>query len=196
MAFFVIVALAQQAQPAQQQEGTSQSSAWFGSATNLKDLAQTAAWGSAALFFLYKAISGYMFINLGVAIETRRRASRLRPGRHDLVVRIVLTKGDRATLPLGLVEICIEGDASPQRVVVNEILVNHPKGERSLNLTPGETTHFERYFDVTADSLLQIVVTIRGKRRGCWRASAVSLPIVEEPLDERHNKRLQPAALA
>jgi hypothetical protein len=148
---------------------------WFDSPTKIKDLAQTAAWGAAAVFFGYKAYVGYMLINMSIAIETRRHRSRRRPGRDDLVVRTTLTKGDRATLPLGLVEIVVEG-AIPPRVEIKEVHVSTEAGTRPLNLTPGETTHFENCFDVDADSPSTVVVTVRGTRRGCWKASYVSLP--------------------
>jgi len=167
---------------------------WFNTPTEIKDTAQTVAWIAAALFFVYKAYAGYMFINLSIAVEARRRTSRSRQGRDDLVVRTTLTKGDRATLKLGLVEIVVEG-AHPSHVAISEVQVSEKTRVRPLKLTPGETTHFETCFDVDSDSPYTIVVTVRGSRRGCWKASYVSLP--DEPdlhSNAPSNTRLQPAA--
>lgn len=189
-AVLIRAATAQTPQPAQAaQPQNERSESWFDTPTKIKVIAETVAWAAAALFFAFKAFAGYMFINMSIAIEPRRCVSRRRSGRDDLAVRAILTKGDRATLQLGLVEIVVEG-ANPSRLAIDEIRVAETNGERLLNLTPGETTHFERCFDVESSVPFTIVVTVRGKRRGCWKASAVSLPCdADTSSNERSNRR-------
>ena len=126
-----------------------------------RDLGQAPAWLGAAVFFGYKAWSGYFVVNLSIKVEWVRRS---RAGEADDLLQVtpVLAKGDRGSVRLHDVQIRVTPDGGEERVIwlddfrrlgwVYESQGTLKRGTVEwkeaaarislLNLTPGEATHF------------------------------------------------------
>jgi hypothetical protein len=160
-----------------------------------KDFAEIAALASAALFFLYRAVAGYLRVNLSVSLiflrEPRRDQST-----DNLVVSVRLAKGPNGSIALhdataritvdGNVQVLpFPGTSRSKRVQSNErSSINWSEVEQSsplLKLVPGEETELALTLAVPNNSICLIEVAVLGKRVfgtafGQWKASGVSLP--------------------
>ncbi len=145
---------------------------------SLKNIAEMLAFVGALLFFIWKVWTGYNIINLSINLDTRR--ARGNTTEHDwLVIKLTLTKGDRARLRLkaaSLVILDLEGAEITSRKV--PVI---PTGKAVLRLSPGESTSFECCLEVPAGKPCEVQVEVRGHAQwhGGWRATAISLPIYD-----------------
>lgn len=147
-------------------------------ATHLKDLGQCLAWMAAAGFLAWKVWTGYMLINLSIELTTSRFPSP-EEGKDYLLLRLALTKGDRAKLSLRKVVFRIK----PTKGQSIEVSLGHKElsvgsNGRALRLTPGEATHFERWSIISAREPYLVIAELQGKAaiHGPWRATSVTLP--------------------
>jgi hypothetical protein len=153
---------------------------------------------AAAIFFFYKALTGYLVTNMSIELSlSRRRAD----DNYDyLAVVVTLTKGDRGTVRIQDAKARITEGATPlppiPLVGVNRL--THVQQELPkdwsmassknpfLNLSPGEKAQFVTYGRISRAEVCVVEVAILGKllwnfsRFGQWRASAVSLPLKSE----------------
>jgi hypothetical protein len=67
---------------------------------NAKDVGQIVAWFSAAVFFLYKLISGYLIGSTSLRVTCSRTAVRSRAGRDYLCIIAIVKRGAGSTLVL------------------------------------------------------------------------------------------------
>lgn len=140
----------------------------------LSELAQALALISAAVFFLWKLVAGYLFCNLSLQIGLTRIPKY--SGKDHLITEIKLLKGDRSSLLLKSIRIIVRTGT-----VVHETPLNSPfiPGEtRMIRLTPGESTQFSHICEVDSDSVCHVEVSVDGKplwfTTGHWKASAHS----------------------
>ena len=142
------------------------------------ELAQAAALASAAFYFAWKLVTGYLFVNLTVELKTMR--STAYAGRDHLLTEIRLSKGDRASLLLKEVTVFVKAGEHPQR---SEKLKSPliPGGLRMIRLTPGEATVFSHSCEIPSHCVCLVEVYIAGRSNspftGHWRASTHSAPI-------------------
>jgi len=134
----------------------------------------------------WKWLAGWQRINLSLQLGTRRTRSS-DPLWHDLVCVVKLKKGDRATLLLDSVTMIVQ---SGQTTLLNYSVpeVHAPEANRSLNITPGEETHFAAYCRAPKDAVCIVTATVTGRslawRRtpvAVWKATEVSVPYLREP---------------
>jgi len=165
-----------------------------------RDLGQALAWLGAAVFFGYKAWSGYFVVNLSIKVECVRR-SRAAEADDLLQVTLVLAKGDRGSVRLHDAQIRVTPEGGAERIIVlddfkrlGSVYESHGTLKRGtvewkainpriplLNLTPGEATHFACWCPVPANAPCRVEAVVLGKRKAGmllaqWRASCVSLP--------------------
>jgi hypothetical protein len=175
---------------------------WWDHAKDTADiargLAETFAFVSAGLFFLYKAISGYLVSNLTLSLSCERKFS----GDNNLDYLLVTTlvkKGDRGAVILHDAEARVSPSSTANSEVkklsgiirlsfrrsngILQIKEEQSKKAPLLNLSPGEETVFSTFFKVPSNAPCTIEVTLLGgwpwhfKTAYQWRASQVSLPI-------------------
>jgi len=158
------------------------------------------AFAAAALFFAFKALSGYLISNLSLALTSHRQPTA--DAAKDYVTVVAhLKKGDRgavtlhdavATLYCGALEPALEPMVKRFPAVgrLGTVDVNGRLEVRQststviplLSLPPGEETQFSTFFEVPHGQPCTIEVAILGtwpwrrKTRFQWRASLVSLP--------------------
>lgn len=168
---------------------------------NAKDLAEVIALSAAAIFFLYKLISGYLIINLTMKVDCERRA--INSNKQDiLAITVQLSKGDRGSLEIHDATINVECEDRTQEV---ELLgfrrsTYRPRDDYEkykkvnwgvqsneapfLRLTPGEETQLAAKCLVPKDKPCAVQAVVLGKRTkgwkvGQWKAACVSLPITQ-----------------
>jgi len=174
-------------------------------AETFKNWSEAFAWLCAGGFFLYKAFSGYLISNLSLSlICNRERSTQETYGTDYLVVTANLRKGERGAVTLhdvrARVSPTVHGEPDSKVLAGIRRLTSNKTGldvfqlgsaEASekplLNLPPGEETMFSGWFRVPSAEPCTIEVTVLGgwrwHRRGTryqWRASVVSLPIVDK----------------
>src|SRR5215470_17310484 len=169
-----------------------------------KDFYTSAAIVTGGTYFIYKLLAGWLVINLSIEIKTIRQ--RQNNNTDYLVVNLILEKGGIDAARLLRAELRITPDppnpvTGPHIVAVSgterlqcskhTIDWNIPQQGKFLNLAPNEKTHFSERFDVGSDQVYKIEAIVIGDRYRIWRtlaqwrASAVSLPILEEA-PEKH----------
>jgi hypothetical protein len=145
-------------------------------------IAQAFAFLSAAGFFMWKWISGYLVANLTVLPEIYRR--RLDVDTDILVTTIHMKKGDRESLLLRKVQVSVTCDGCP--LVSTELkspYVNEK--ERMIRLSPNEDAQFDHVARVPARAMCDVEILVTGTSgfisrgsfaKGTWKVHKVSLP--------------------
>ncbi len=166
-----------------------------------KTVIEILAYGAALVFFLYKAIAGYLITQMGLTIACKRAHS-ITAGNDHLAVVATLKKGKtgtlrlhdaqaRLTLPTGslpLIELI-----GVERLTFVKDKLKWPGTTRRkiewrlasnplLNLAPGDQAQFSCSTLVPSDAPVKVEVVVLGQRWGSkyrsqWRASTVSLPV-------------------
>jgi hypothetical protein len=129
----------------------------------------------------WKWIAGWNLINLSLVIENSRTPFGT-SGTDNLVSTLKLKKGNRATLAVESIRFAVTangreiGNGTVDDIKLSEI-------PRSLNITPGEETHFGFHCVVASDIVCKVTVTVTGRSLrtkraplGVWKASAFSVP--------------------
>lgn len=166
---------------------------------DIKDIAETIAIFAAAGFFLWKAIVGWLVINLQISIDTERQSF---DDKDDLLgFKINFTKGNIDTLQIMDIKArmyIIDDETQEIKKIVKEfsfseiqylkrnsdkeILWEVEKIKRkNIGLSPEESFHLGRYHKVPKGQPIIIEAALFGIRlfwiKGFqWRASVVSLP--------------------
>ena len=133
------------------------------------------------LVTVWKWAAGWNRINLSLGIENRRNSTPS-SGTDDLVSVLKLKKGDRATLALESIHwVVTSGKNELASVPVDEIKLSEVR--RTLNITPGEETHFAFHCRVPVEAVCKVTATVMGRslRTVCaplsvWKATEVSVP--------------------
>ena len=171
-----------------------------------KDGAQIAALLGAGGFFAYKAISGYLRVNLTTFVScTRQRAE---DGTGDyLAIQLDLKKGPNGSVALhdvrALVKSAKPEDRDKPGVVLvftgNSRLTFVPSADGSrrqvdwsqesrtsplIKLVPDEETNMSVCCKVESEGVYSVEVAVLGKRVagrkfGQWKASCISLPVLK-----------------
>ena len=149
---------------------------------------------AAGSFFLWKLLTGWLFINLKVGVTLERVQNDAQ--KDYLGITLLLEKGPTDSVWLKHVEariICpvapkeqkIDMSSETRRLHVHAQKMVWDQTEsagRSIALSPGESTTIARYTEVPSHCPVHVEVIVFGDRtlwrhRGFqWRASAVSLP--------------------
>ena len=133
------------------------------------------------LVAVWKWIAGWNLINLSLAIANRRTPVGT-TGTDNLVSVLKLKKGDRATLAVEGIRFVVTSDGREiGSGIVDEIRLSEVP--RSLNITPGEETHFAFHCVVPSNVVCKITVTVTGRSLrtkraplGVWKATEFSIP--------------------
>jgi hypothetical protein len=166
-----------------------------------KTVIEILAYGAALVFFLYKAIAGYLITQMGLTIACKRAHSTT-AGNDHLAVVATLKKGKTGTLRLHDAQARLTlptGSLPPIELIGVERLtfvvdrVKWPGTTRRkiewrlasnpfLNLAPGDQGQFSCSTVVPSDAPVKVEVVVLGQRlrslvRSQWRASTVSLPL-------------------
>jgi hypothetical protein len=170
---------------------------------DLAYIAQFAALLGAALFFGYKALTGYLRINLSLSIECQRQKNQTK-GTDTLAIVVHLKKGENGSLTLHDAQarikygeqIDLRSFGGLERSSANTM--NFGEGQRKtldwssldnssplLKLIPGEEVQLSIIHEVPTDAVCLIEVAVLGERTnspslGQWKASNVSLPLRHE----------------
>jgi hypothetical protein len=170
-----------------------------------ESIAKTLGFFGAAVFFLYKAISGYLITNMSVKLDFNRQRS-AKTDMDYLVVNVSLSKGDRGSVNIHDAQARLRYDSSEpppvpligaERLSCKTVRLNDEeqkqidwdkRSESSpfIRLSPGEEAEFACCWEVPPKAACKVEVVIIGKRLrstrlGQWRSSGVSLPILEKP---------------
>jgi hypothetical protein len=134
---------------------------------------------AAAIFFLYKAATGYLITNLSVELSQRRQA--INEEKDYIVITIKLSKGDLDTIALHDVRLRVflankevslpvlvddnlrflVNDHDPMRPTIE--FSRYDKTKPVLWLTPGEVIQFEAITEVLSPEIVRIEVAILGQ---------------------------------
>lgn len=166
---------------------------------DIKAIAETVALASAALFFIYKLVAGYLYVELSVALTTTR--THIDPANDLLVITAKLKKGSRGSIRIhdaqarvvydGTVKLVqfigihrlsyVSGKlGSTDRKSINWNISS--KSSPLLRLPPNEETEFSCSTQVPRTAICEIEIAILGRERswfgiGQWKASNVSAPM-------------------
>jgi hypothetical protein len=155
------------------------------SLSTMKELVEVAAFGSATLFFLWKATSGFLHVNLDLDVDHVRN-SLPDSATDSLVTVVILKKGSNATLRLEevLVFVTPTKQEYEKQAFSFDVSVDTESKRRNLQLPPGDGTKFAHLFEVPRDAICKIEVIVRGKTLfrfpfrslGVWIASDWTTP--------------------
>ncbi|MEA2204377.1 MAG: hypothetical protein QOE77_1153 [Blastocatellia bacterium] len=168
-----------------------------------ESIAKTLGFFAAAVFFIYKAISGYLITNMAVKLDFNRQRSA--NDMDYLVVTASLSKGDRGSVNIHDAQGRLRYDGSEpppvpligvERLSYKTVTLNDEeqkqidwdkRSESSpfIRLSPGEEAEFACCWEVPSKAACKVEVVfigkrLTGKRLGQWRSSGVSLPILEK----------------
>ena len=136
------------------------------------------------LVTLWKWIAGWNRINLSLVIENRRTPA-VPSGTDHLVSLLKLKKGDRATLAMESIRFVVTVDHNEVASGgVEEIKLSEVT--RTLNITPGEETHFAFHCAVPTDAVCKITATVTGRSLrkwaplAVWKATDFSVPVAPQ----------------
>jgi len=153
---------------------------------------------SAAVFFIWQIVAGWLVVNVEVSIVTERQT---KSNEEDwLAFKLVFKKGKTDTLQIKDIKarvITQDGSVVPgglfsfdeiHKLSATNNIVDWSKlneDARNISLSPEESFHLGRFLKVPVDEPLIIEMVLHGTRtmwgRGFqWRASAVSLPVKKE----------------
>jgi hypothetical protein len=165
-----------------------------------RDIAETVALALAGLFFIFRALSGYLIVNTSISIVCRRQ--RMPDVKRDwLVTEVRLIRGEFGTLSLHDAQVQVRTaetvlrlplSAADRRSYRTDAVGGHSRrtvdwDQRSrespfINLSPNEEASFGCVMEVAVDQPCVVEATVIGKRKlswrsAQWRASCVALPI-------------------
>jgi hypothetical protein len=167
-------------------------------AEDTKAIAETVALTCAAVFFLWKVISGYLHVELGLSISSSRTPQL--NGNDLLVVTAKLNKGARGSVRLHDVQVRLTFDGT---VLTKPLIGFHRQSYRTetigstkrgviswdkpsssaplLRLSPDEETEFSCYAEIPKPTVCVIELAVLGRESSWlgfsqWRASHVSTP--------------------
>lgn len=166
----------------------------------LKDIFQIGALASAACFFVYKAVTGYLRVNLSLSIECRRQRHQ-NTDDDNLVVCVRLKKGGNGSLALHDAKAQVfygsvkhiasfpgirrsaRTNTDPKRQRQHIDLPSEDANSPFLKLVAGEETELATALKVPRSAVCEIEVAILGRQVhgfpfGQWKASCVSLPSI------------------
>lgn len=149
------------------------------------------------VFFAYKAIAGYLFVDLTLAVTTRRTASH--SGGDHLVIMAILKKGARGSVRIHDAQARVTWDGGREEVRFVGIHrqsydIDTENRQRKiiswdrrsvkqplLRLPPDEQAEFSCHLPVPSGVVCEIEVTVLGRERpwfgvGQWKASHISTP--------------------
>jgi hypothetical protein len=149
-----------------------------------KNIAEAVALVMAALFFLFKLISGYLVSNLTLSLTAKRVKHPTEPGMALLAVDLTLTKGDRESALLKNVTITVTpvGEPAERKPLASPSIEGL---KRMIRLAAGEGTQFSEVWNIPIDSVCHIEAAVDARvgfmpsvvpLEAHWKASAVSLP--------------------
>jgi hypothetical protein len=163
----------------------------------VKNYAQVAAWASGAGYFAIKFIQGYRVIDMSLEVSPTRQHSG-EPEVDYLTASVKLTKGDRASFRMHEAVVIVRQGNDQQKIdlpiqrfsrqKVNGLFrVNFDRVSSrvpTLNLAPGETACMSTWVKVDRNLPCVVEAVVIGTGFGSltvgqWRASAVSLPLVQ-----------------
>jgi hypothetical protein len=170
-----------------------------------ESIAKTLGFFAAAVFFIYKAISGYLITNMSVKLDFNRQRSAKNETDY-LVVAASVSKGDRGSVNIHDAQARLRYDSSEsslapllglERLSYKTVRLKDEEQQQIdwdkrsesspfLRLSPGEEAEFACCWEVPSKAACKVEVVfigkrLRGKRLGQWRSSGVSLPILEKP---------------
>ncbi|HTE26966.1 hypothetical protein [Flavitalea sp.] len=157
---------------------------------------------SAAGFFGWKIIAGWLIVNLEISIETTRQA--IDDTNDLLAIKLLLKKGNTDALWLKDIAIKVqdtEGNMEVKHIIrfdeykslsinkASQIVWGSNIKSRKFTIAPGEVFHFAKIEKVSFDKPLIIEAAVFGKRafwwKGFqWRASVASLLIEKRSVPE------------
>jgi hypothetical protein len=162
-----------------------------------KQIAEILALLAAGCFFTYKAITGYLRVNLSLTVGEKREA--LDEARDYLVIRVHLKKGSNGSLSIHDLRALVTYQGRTQDIVFpgtkRSSYRTEPNGIRRtidwsklsessplLKLVPDEEIDLCAVCEVPKNALCEIDVGLLGKRiagsaYGQWKTSCVSLPL-------------------
>lgn len=167
----------------------------------LESVAKILAFLGAAAFFCFKAITGYLWIDLSLALDCQR-ASQSDGERDFLTVNLLLNKGPNSGLTLHSLQARILYDKEIQfrdfghikrstvrdqcSSVKPEDWLTVDKKSPFLKLIPNEETQFSLVCELPSNLAAIVEVIVVGKRTrlgrsyGQWKTSCVSLPLTSQ----------------
>ena len=132
----------------------------------------------------WKFLAGWHRINLTLVIENRRTPGSS-SGTDELVSVLRLKKGDRATLAIDSIHFAVTSDQTEiASGTVGEITLSQVP--RTLNITPGEETHFAFHCRPPTHAVCKVSATVIGRslRRwaplAVWKATEISVPLPQK----------------
>jgi|ERR1051325_3588399 hypothetical protein len=164
----------------------------------VKDIAETIALASAAGFFIYKAVSGYLYVDMSLAVSSQRSSAN--QDEDLLAITAHLKKGSRGSVRIHDAQARVTFDGGQQTMpfagfhrlsyttdrtgsVDRKVLDWSKRSETQplLRLPPDEATEFSCCFRVPKHVICVVEVAVLGRERswfrlGQWRASHVSTP--------------------
>jgi hypothetical protein len=162
---------------------------------------QVLAFLGAAAFFLYKAITGYLIVNMSLSAKIER--GRKNDATDYLAIAATVKKGELGSLELhdARTHVSWPGDCKERELIGYERLTfgTDPESKRRrivfgstsakkpfLRLAPGEEMTFSAILEVPASAPCEVQIAIGGirtcgRRVGQWRTSMVSLPRDHSP---------------
>lgn len=163
----------------------------------IKTVVEITAYASAAGFFVWKVVSGFLIVNLSIEAKAERVPAA--EGRDHLAVAVTISKGSIGSLQLHDARVRVtydEGQQELELIGYNRLsseLKDSPLSRRRITferpskrqpllfLTPEEKATFSTCTDVprhkpsTIEAAILGILT-GGRRFGQWRSSIVSLP--------------------
>src|ERR1700722_11713445 len=137
----------------------------------IKDVAQIAAWVLAGLFFVYKAVSGYLIVDASVKLDCERK----HVGSHQfLSVTATVKKGERGAIRLLDARVRLTKVGATIGVTKELVGIRRLHNERCdgsekavfeesskdpiLNFAPGDEMQFSEFFEVEGDQVFAVEV--------------------------------------
>ncbi|MEO6734428.1 MAG: hypothetical protein ABIN01_24620 [Ferruginibacter sp.] len=167
------------------------------STEDFKTLFTIIASASAALFFIWKIVAGWLVVNVQISIEVERQSD---TKENDLLsFKLIFIKGNTDTLQIKDVKArvrkenesdIIKGFIFPEihKLSFDGILINFdsPNADgKNISLSPGESFHVGRFVTIPAGECVIVEAALHGSRtmwgKGFqWRASIASLPVTKK----------------
>lgn len=159
---------------------------------------------SAAVFFIWKIIAGWLVVNVEISIEIDRQAQ---TEKEDLLAfKIIFKKGNTDTLQIKDIQARVSyqqnGEQKQQVEMfpeINKLSINDKKimnwktldaKGRKISLSPGESFHVGRFVWIPTATPVIVEAILHGTRkfwkRGFqWHASIASLPVIKKDSDKK-----------
>jgi hypothetical protein len=168
-----------------------------------KDTIQSLAFFGAAAFFLYKAATGYLIVNVSLSAKIERRrgtdatdymaiAAKLKKGSHgsielhDARAYVSWTGGSQECELIGIERLSFRTEKMDERkrLVFGSVSTKAPL----LRLTPDEEATFSVLVEVPASAPCVVQIGVIGILTGGWRVGQWRTSMVSLPRDEQSPK--------